>query len=103
MLAYRAIRTAPARARSLSAAAHVPKDNDVLFIDGVRTPFQLSFTGYKKLMAVELARSAVTGLIAKTAVDPAKLGALVLGTVIQEVCDCEGKSGRRVSTSFRRQ
>jgi acetyl-CoA acetyltransferase family protein len=56
-----------------------------VFVDGVRTPFALSGGAYANLMAVDLARSALRGLVAKTALDPARLDSVVLGTVIQEV------------------
>ena len=44
----------------------------------------LSGTAYNDYISQELARFALRGLIAKTAVDPAKIDYLVMGTVIQE-------------------
>lgn len=44
----------------------------------------MSGTTYNNLLAVDLARLALKGLLVKTAVDPALLDYCVLGTVIQE-------------------
>ena len=43
----------------------------VVVVDGVRIPFQLSQTVYKKDLAVDLAQMALKGLLVKTALDPA--------------------------------
>jgi len=40
---------------------------DVVLVDGVRTPFQLSGTGFKDLMAYELGRIAIHALLKRTA------------------------------------
>ena len=53
-------------------------------VDGTRTPFCLSGTNYSSLLAVDLARAAIHGLLVKTAINPAHLDGVVLGTVIQE-------------------
>ena len=78
---------------------------DVVFIDGVRTPFLQSFTAYKDMMGYELARHALLyvdavlpwggwlsnnhalsrGLIKRTKIDKATPEYCVMGTVIQEV------------------
>jgi len=55
-----------------------------VFVDGTRTPFALSGTLYNDLMAVDLARLALKGLLTKTAIAPSLLGSVVFGTVIQE-------------------
>lgn len=57
----------------------------VVFIDGVRTPFLKSGTESKNLMAYDLARVALRGLLNKTGVDVNDIGYVALGTVIQEV------------------
>lgn len=44
----------------------------------------MSGTAFNDYISQELARFAIRGLITKTAVDPAKLDYLVMGTVIQE-------------------
>ena len=55
-----------------------------MLVDGTRTPFCVSGTQYANLLAVDLARSALHGLLVKTAVDPRALDGVILGTVIQE-------------------
>ncbi|UJR30739.1 hypothetical protein I4U23_018259 [Adineta vaga] len=58
---------------------------DVVFIDGVRTPFLQSFTSYKDLMGYNLARHALLGLIKRTNIDKSVPEYCIMGTVIQEV------------------
>lgn len=53
-------------------------------MDGTRIPFMLSGTAYSKLIAQDLGRMAMKGLITKTAFDSTKLDYVVYGTVIQE-------------------
>lgn len=55
-----------------------------VFVDGVRTPFAVSGGAFADLMAVDLARAALKGLVTKTALDPARVDYVCLGTVIQE-------------------
>lgn len=69
------------------AAPRVPRLNFLLLPApnaGVRTPFVTSGGPFKDLIAVELARAALCGLVARTAVDTSRLDTVVLGTVIQE-------------------
>jgi acetyl-CoA acyltransferase len=58
---------------------------DVVFIDGVRTPFLQSFTAYKDLMGYHLARHALLALVKRTNIDKSVPDYCVMGTVIQEV------------------
>jgi acetyl-CoA acyltransferase len=58
---------------------------DVVYIDGVRTPFLLSFTDYEKLMPHDLARAALVGLAERTNLPKEVVDYIVMGTVIQEV------------------
>ncbi|CAF2498394.1 unnamed protein product [Rotaria sp. Silwood2] len=58
---------------------------DVVFIDGVRTPFLQSFTSYKDLMGYQLARHALLGLVKRTNIDKSLPEYCIMGTVIQEV------------------
>ncbi|CAM4864470.1 unnamed protein product [Rotaria socialis] len=58
---------------------------EVVFIDGVRTPFLQSFTAYKDLMGYQLARHALLGLLKRTNIDKSVPDYCVMGTVIQEV------------------
>lgn len=64
--------------------ASLPAALRPVFIDGTRIPFALSGTLYNDMMAVDLARLAIKGLLVKTAIDPALLDYCVMGTVIQE-------------------
>eukprot|EP00124_Ichthyophonus_hoferi_P000904 Ihof_evm13s39 gene=Ihof_evmTU13s39 len=57
---------------------------NVVLVDGVRTPFQTSYTGYTDLMAYDLARAAIHGLIDRLDMDPSIIEQVILGTVIQE-------------------
>jgi acetyl-CoA acetyltransferase len=43
---------------------------NVVIVDGCRIPFTLAGTAYKNLMAVDLGRLAIKGLLTKTAIDP---------------------------------
>lgn len=61
-----------------------PAQNIVL-VDGVRTPFLLSGTQYSKLMPHELARHSLLSLLRKTGMEKELVDYIVYGTVIQEV------------------
>lgn len=56
-----------------------------VLVDGCRIPFQRSSTNYNDLMAYDLGRMAIEGLLARNAVDPADIDRVIMGTVIQEV------------------
>lgn len=58
---------------------------DVVFIDGVRTPFLRSQTDFKKLSAFDLGCLAVSGLINKTKYDGELTDHLYYGNVIQDI------------------
>ncbi len=58
---------------------------EVVFIDGVRTPFLRSQTDFKKFSAYDLGRFALTGLITKTKVDGDDIGHVYFGNVIQDI------------------
>jgi len=55
----------------------------VVFVDGCRTPFVKSGTVFQDLMAHDLAREAIKGLVKRTAVDTASVDYVVMGTVLQ--------------------
>ncbi len=59
--------------------------HDALLAEGGRIPFQRSQTGYSDLMAYDLARMALKGLITRSGIDPAVIEQVIMGTVIQEV------------------
>lgn len=57
---------------------------NIVVVDGVRIPFTTGGSVYGKLLAVDLGRLALKGLINKTALNPASIDYLYYGTVIQE-------------------
>ena len=57
---------------------------NVVLIDGCRLPFQPSGTKYNKLVAYDLARLALTGILTKTGISPKAIEYTLMGTVIQE-------------------
>lgn len=90
---HRSVTALPAAARALSTS---PASRRVVFVDGVRIPFKLSGTAYKDLIAQDLGRLAIKGLLTKTAIDPSIIDYCLYGTVIQEgacdrVCLCVGR------------
>jgi len=60
------------------------KARNVVIVDGCRIPFTLGGTTYSDLLAVDLGRLALKGLLTKTAVDPKLIEYVCMGTVIQE-------------------
>ena len=56
----------------------------VVIVGGARTPFALAGTVHKQLMAVDLARMAVKGVLARAGLPASLPQAVVLGTVVQE-------------------
>jgi acetyl-CoA acetyltransferase family protein len=57
------------------------KTGRVAVVDGCRIPFQRSGTGYYDLMAWELGRYAVKGLMVKTGMDPEDIDHVLMGCV----------------------
>lgn len=58
---------------------------NVVLLDGVRTPFLMSGTDYSSLMPHELAKHALSGILKKTGVSKDLIDYVIYGTVIQEV------------------
>jgi acetyl-CoA acyltransferase len=58
---------------------------EVVFVDGCRIPFQQSGTGYAELMAYDMGRMALKGLLTRTDLDPAEVDRVVMGSVVQDV------------------
>lgn len=73
----------PSTVRSCRSAFRSLKN--VVLVDGCRLPFQPSGTVYNKLVAYDLARLALTGILTKTGVSPKQVNYCLMGTVIQEV------------------
>lgn len=61
------------------------KKNEVVFIDGVRTPFLRAQTDFKTFSAYDLARFAISGLITKTKLNGEDIGHVFFGNVIQDI------------------
>jgi len=62
-----------------------PTPFEAVIVDGGRIPFQRSGTGYKKMMAYDLGRIAIEGLVGRSAINGKDLDRVIMGTVIQEV------------------
>ncbi len=56
-----------------------------VLVDGCRIPFLKSGTDYNDLMAYDLGRMAIQGLLARNNVDPKTIDRVIMGSVIQEV------------------
>lgn len=56
-----------------------------VLVDGVRIPFVKSGTEYKHLMAYDLGRMAINGLLVRNKLNPASIHRVIMGNVIQEV------------------
>jgi acetyl-CoA acyltransferase len=67
----------------IADAARLP--NDVVFVDGCRTPFLRSGGAFADLMAYDLARMALKGLVLRTGLEPDQVDRVILGCVIQDV------------------
>lgn len=57
----------------------------VVFVEGCRTPFLKSGSGYLNLMSYELGQFAIKGLLQKTGLDPNEVDQVIMGTVISNV------------------
>lgn len=57
----------------------------VVIVDGIRLPFAMSSTIYEDLMAVDLQRLAIKGLVDKVALPKEEVDYVIAGSVIQEV------------------
>ncbi len=65
----------------------MPAVNDRLpvLVAGARTPFLDSAGAYSPLMSYELGAKALAGLMSRVALDPARVGLVVMGTVLHEI------------------
>jgi acetyl-CoA acetyltransferase family protein len=61
------------------------KGSRIAIIDGCRTPFQRSGTGYYDLMGWELGRYAIKGLVSKIAMPVDVIGHVIMGTVAADI------------------
>jgi len=72
-------------AKAAPAASAKSNQKNLVLVDGVRTPFQMSSTTYKELMPHDLQREAFINLLRRTGLDPSLVEYICAGTVIQEV------------------
>lgn len=72
-------------ARSMAVKAVNPNLKKVVFVDGARTPFCVAGTEFEDLMAHDLLREAIKGLMAKSQITGEEVDYCLMGTVIQEV------------------
>jgi len=56
--------------------------DNIVFIDGIRTPFLKSGTDYKNVMSYQLGQATITGLLRKANVKPDAINAVIMGNVI---------------------
>uniref|UniRef100_A0AC35TTZ8 Trifunctional enzyme subunit beta, mitochondrial n=1 Tax=Rhabditophanes sp. KR3021 TaxID=114890 RepID=A0AC35TTZ8_9BILA len=72
--------------RTFASKKDVPNRGlkNVVLIDAVRTPFAVSGTDYKDLMAVDLQKHALKSLVERTGVKYEDIGHITCGNVIQE-------------------
>src|SRR4030043_505774 len=61
------------------------KGERIAIIDGCRTPFQRSGTGYYNVMGWEIGRYAVKGLVLKIPVPVEEIGHVIMGTVAADI------------------
>jgi len=72
-----------AGSRSLSTSSRNNGENVVL-VEGTRTPFLMAGTQYKNLMPHDLQREAIVGLLSRTGLPKDAVDYVICGTVIQE-------------------
>jgi len=73
------------RCFSASSSLNTRPRENVVLVDGVRTPFLMAFTSYKDLMPHDLQKQALMGLLKKTGITPEEVEYVIVGSVIQEV------------------
>jgi len=73
------------RSLSISANQQAANGENIVLVDGVRTPFLTSFSSYKDLMPHDLGKEALAGLLRKTGMGADEIDYVVMGSVIQEV------------------
>ncbi len=61
------------------------RNREVVFIDGIRTPFLRAQSDFKSFSAYDLGRFAVSGLLNQTKLDASLIGHLYFGNVIQDI------------------
>ena len=69
------------KTRKSSAKANTKEDR-VVIVDGVRTPFVKSYTSFADLTALDLSRIATAELVARSGIDPQEIDEVIMGTVL---------------------
>ena len=70
---------------TIMASSAFRKLRNVVLVDGARLPFNPSGSVYNKLVAYDLARLALSGILTKSGISPKAVDYVLMGTVIQEV------------------
>ena len=60
-------------------------EKNIVFVDGVRTPFLRAGTGYADLATYELGHLAIKGLLSRTGINPTEIDGVVMGNVVANV------------------
>ncbi|XP_015114006.1 trifunctional enzyme subunit beta, mitochondrial [Diachasma alloeum] len=71
--------------RNYATRGDSPASKNIVYVDGVRTPFLMSGTDYSQLMPHELATHSLVALQRKTKIPKEIIDYIVYGTVMQEV------------------
>lgn len=71
---------APAPAKGKDRAAL--KEDRVVIVDGVRTPFVRAYTDFADMTALDLSRVVTSELIARVGIDPEQVDEVIMGTVL---------------------
>src|SRR6056297_3117119 len=58
---------------------------NAVLVDGGRIPFQRSGTAYNDMMAYDLGRIAIEGLLGRSGIHGSQLDRVIMGTVIQDI------------------
>lgn len=61
------------------------KATQVVLVDGGRIPFQRSGTAYNDMMAYDLGRLAIEGILARSEINGSQLDYVIMGTVMQDI------------------
>jgi acetyl-CoA acyltransferase len=73
-------KTAPSTGKSQRKA--VVKEDRVVIVDGVRTPFVRAYTDFADMTALDLTRIVTSELIARVGIDPENIDEVIMGTVL---------------------
>lgn len=72
--------SAPAQAKGKGKSA--VKEDRVVVVDGVRTPFVKAYTDFAEMTALDLSRVVTSELIARVGIDPEHVDEVIMGTVL---------------------